>query len=71
MTTAFLINKKKQPTATERQAAPLAISSALAETDILYYSTSFGANIFSRALESLPFIFKINKPNIRILLNEL
>ena len=48
-----------------------AISPALARTDILDYSTSFGAKIFSKATEPLSSRFSIKKPNIRILLNEL
>jgi hypothetical protein len=53
------------------QQITFAISPALARTNILDYSTGFGAKIFSKATESLPTIFSIRKPNIRILLNEL
>jgi len=48
-----------------------AVSPALAQTSILDYSTSMGAKIFSKATEPLPTTFQVNKPNIRILLNEL
>jgi hypothetical protein len=48
-----------------------AISPALAQTDVLDYTTGLGAKIFSKATESLPTTFNVIKPNIRILLNEL
>jgi hypothetical protein len=48
-----------------------AVSPALAPYNILDYLSSMGATIFSKATESLPTTFQVNKPNIRILLNEL
>jgi hypothetical protein len=44
---------------------------ALAQTVVLDYTTGLGANIFFKATESIPTTFNVNKPNIRILLNEL
>ena len=51
--------------------ANFAISPALAQPDILDYSSSFGSKIFSKATESLPTTFSIEKPNLRVLINEL
>ena len=48
-----------------------AISPALAQSAILDYTTGLGAKIFSKSTEPLPTIFNVNKPNLRILLNEL
>ena len=52
-------------------AGPFAVSPALAHADILDYTTSAGAKIFSRATEVLPTKFTLKTPNIRVLLNEL
>jgi hypothetical protein len=51
--------------------APFAISPALAQPDVLDYSSSFGAKVFSGATEPLATTFSIEKPNIRVLINEL
>jgi hypothetical protein len=51
--------------------APCAISPALAQPDVLDYSSSFGAKVFSGATEPLATVFSIEKPNIRVLINEL
>jgi hypothetical protein len=47
-----------------------AISPELARTDIFDYSTGL-EKIFSKTTESLPTIFSIRKPYIRILFNKL
>ena len=51
--------------------ANFGISPALAQSDILDYSSSFGSKIFSKATEPLPTTFSIEKPNLRVLINEL
>jgi hypothetical protein len=50
--------------------APFAISPALAQPDVLDYSSGFGAKVFSKATEPLATTFSIEKPNIRVLINE-
>jgi hypothetical protein len=48
-----------------------ATSPARAQANIIDYSTSFRSKIFSKAMEPLPTIFNIEKPNLRVLINEL
>jgi len=48
-----------------------AISPALAQPDILDYSTGHGAKIFSKATEPLPTQFSVTNPNIRVFLSEI
>jgi hypothetical protein len=43
----------------------------LAQPNIIDYFTGTGANIFSKATESLKTSFSVKTPNIRMLLNEL
>ena len=52
-------------------AGPFACSPALAHVNTIDYSTSAGAKIFSKATEPLLTQFSLNKPNIRVLLDEL
>jgi hypothetical protein len=46
-----------------------AVSPALAQSDILDYLSSMGAKIFSKATESLPTTFQLNKPNASYSMN--
>jgi len=50
---------------------PFALSPALAHPDIIDYSTSSGAKIFTSATVQLPTTFNLEEPNIRVLINEL
>jgi phenylpyruvate tautomerase PptA (4-oxalocrotonate tautomerase family) len=47
------------------------VSPVLAQTDILDSTSCIGAKIFSKATESLQTTFQVDKPNMRILINEL
>lgn len=46
-------------------------SPALAQTNLLDYTTAAGAKIFSKGTEALPTTFTLNQPNVKVLLNEL
>lgn len=46
-------------------------SPALAQTDLLDYTTAAGAKIFSKATEALPTTFSLAQPNVKVLINEL
>jgi hypothetical protein len=48
-----------------------AISPALAQPDVIDYSTGHGAKIFSKATEPLPTQFNVKNPNIRVLLSKI
>jgi hypothetical protein len=48
----------------------LQISPAFAQPDILDFSSSFGSKIFSKSTEPLPTTFSLEKPNLRVFINE-
>jgi len=57
--------------ANQPPAGPFARSPALAHQNVLDYSTTAGAKIFSKATEQLPTKFDLEQPNIQTLLTEL
>jgi hypothetical protein len=50
---------------------PFAISTALAQPDILDYSLGIGEKVFSKATEPLKTVFSDKNANIQVFLNEL
>ena len=55
----------------QQQPAPFTHSPVLAHQNVIEYSMSAGAKLYSTATEQLPMMFTLVEPNICVLLNEL